>query len=188
MLQAAQAERSRAVVEQQRQLEAMKAEGDRQRDAMLAQIQAAKDAKKKDCDDTRPARVSHAKEAIIARLDAEARVVAHAKTIRASCRIVEQRTGAVNVQAGVAGVRVSPELRDDVQCSSLPKGLTKQDAYVILSRVREGGGIAPTGPILQSEDFTQKDVECAEIDRAAGVDFGSVRFEDSASIDNTRRW
>jgi hypothetical protein len=82
---------------------------------------------------------------------------------------------------------VAPELADDVQCSSLPPGLTKDDAYVILFRAREGD-VNPSGPILQPEDRSPEDEGCTEHDRAVGLDFSSVRFDDMTSVQKLQTW
>jgi hypothetical protein len=146
-------------------------------------ITAPVDPLRKKCDDTRPSRSDRLKLAIVARVDAEIRVLKHAKTIRATCKLGTKKTGAVRVTTSGGGYRVAPELADDVTCSSLPAGLTKDDAYVILWRVRESGKAAPTGGILQAEDFEAEDRQCQQLDRAAGLDFEAANWEDTASID-----
>lgn len=187
-LQAMQDARTRALAEGQAQVAAMQEAAAKSRADLVAKVQAERDAREKACSDSRSDRVKRAKLAAAERLKAEIRVLTISKAVRASCRIVEQKTGAVNVQRSGSGLRGSPEMRDDVQCSSLPKGATKDDAYVVLWRVRESGSHNATGPILEREDLSDQDRACEELDKAAGVDFGSVRFEDSASIDKLKQW
>jgi hypothetical protein len=75
---------------------------------------------------------------------------------------------------------VAPELADDVKCSSLPAGISKDDAYVILSRVRDTGDIAATGQLLQREDLTLDDIKCMPHDLAAGMNVDEPRYENDA--------
>jgi len=166
------AEQQRQGIEQQRQLQAahdatIAAEEKRKRDAAAAL--------ERKCAGDRHERTERLKFTMADRLNAEARLFTHAKAIRASCKIVSRPTGAATVSRQGNGFRVAPELAADVRCSSLPKGATKEDAYVVLWR--DANGIdGPEGPILQREDFTADDVECTELDKAAGFD-GDATFE-----------
>lgn len=160
---------SRAMVEQ--------AEADRR---------AAEAAKKQRCADTRVDRVNHVKAMAKARLEAEIRILRAAKAIRAYCRITTRRTGAMMVQRSGAGWRVSPELAQDLSCTGLPSGISRDDAYVILERDRMGIPSA-NGVVLEPGDTTPEDAECAPLDREVGVDFGSLRFEDD-SIPKLGAW
>jgi hypothetical protein len=177
------AERERAALAQQAADEQLaKAQRVAERAADPDARRADKEApQKKACEETRAARVSHAKEAIIARMDAETRLYQHAKAIRASCKLTERKTGAVVMTHGVAGARIAPELADDVKCGALPKGITKDDAYVVLFRDREGNR-APTGPILQPEDASPEDGMCMLHDQAVGLNFRAATFDNPMAI------
>lgn len=147
---------------------------------------AAEAPVKKKCEETRAARVVHAKERIIARMTAEARLYENAKAIRAACRLTERKTGAVTVSRAASGLRVAPELADDVQCSRLPNGITKNDAYVVLFRDREGSR-GPTGPILDADDASPEDGMCMLHDADVGLNL-HVSFDDPSSVERLRTW
>ena len=150
--------------------------------------QAAFDARKKQCDDTREERAKHDKLEAAQRLSGETRILTASKAIRAACRLGTKRTGAVNVQRSGDGWRVSPELSDDLQCAKLPPGISKDDAYIVMWRVRETGSIAPSGPVLEADDLDPRDASCAELDRFVGLDPRSATFEDSDSIKRLANW
>ena len=161
-----------------------------QQAAEQAQLKRAEDARqvRELCAGSRPTRVGHARTMVAARIDAETRLLKHSKAIQSVCRLGTRRTGAVTVRgSGRGGWRVAPELAEDLACGALPSGITKDDAYVVLSRVRDGS-LKPTGPILDSEDRSPEDDACESLDREAGVDFRSVLFEDSASLERLLRW
>lgn len=158
------------------------------RKRILAEHDAKVAAEKKACDDSRADRLAHAKEMLAARMAAEARVLKHSKAIVAACKLGQKRTGAVTVQSSNGGFRVAPELADDVSCSSLPAGITKDEAYVILFRWRERGDTSPKGAVLQPEDHSEHDSECRSFDVSVGLDLDAASFDDISSVDKVAKW
>lgn len=183
-----QAQQDQVARAKQAEFDGIMAQAKRDADAAKKAEQDAEAARRKACDDSRPARVSHAKEMVIARMDAESHLLTSAPAIRKSCRLTEHRTGAFNVSRGVGGVRVAPEVAVGVECGRLPKGVTKQDAWVVLARESQGGSVKPFGPILESEDESPEDDQCRGYDRKVGIDFRSVTFDDLATVDRLRAW
>lgn len=168
-----------------RQEEAASKEGEAAMQRAQAARQAEEKAREKEesdrCAKSRPSRITNLKLTAAGRIEAEARIVKASKAIRASCKIGSKRTGATRITHDAGGWRLAPELMDDVTCTSLPAGITKQDAYVILSRVRDGVDIVATGPLFEREDITVEDVKCSPHDRAAGMDVDAPRYENDWS-------
>lgn len=189
MIAKIQADQEQAARQQEAAFNAAMADAKLEADAKKKALQDAEDARRKACDDSRPRRVEHAKEILIARMNAEASLLEHAGAIRKACKLVEKPTGAVNLTRVAGGWRAAPEMADDVRCSGpLPKGISKQNAWVLLARDREGQKV-PTGPILDPrEDASPEDDQCRKYDVQAGVDFASVNYDDMATVDRARAW
>jgi len=183
MVRNAQDQQQRAEAEQ---AAAVEAAGAAARTRIEEERRAKEEALAKKCADSRWTRAEHAKWMAAARLKAEARILGFSKAVRASCKLVDRKTGAVRVQADGNGWRVAPEMLQDVSCKSLPPGATKEDAFVIL--VREANGtLEPTGEILEPEDHSPEDAECADLDKRAGLDL-FPRFDDLSALDRLRSW
>jgi len=176
----AETEQRRAYTEQVASAQARALEAVRQKDDAPRKAAEAKAAA---CAANREERWKYAKQMVVARLTAENKLLVNAKAIRASCKLSAIKTGSFQISGG----RVDPILRDEVKCGALPSGITKNDAYVLLSRDRDGA-VGPSGPILEPEDRSPDDSACAEYDKMAGLDRQAVRFEDSASIDRLAHW
>jgi hypothetical protein len=146
-------------------------------DAYRERQRSEQEERRKACEGTRPVRVASVKTIVTERLQAETRLLTHAVAIRKACKLTDKPTGAVTVRAG----RIAPEMADDVTCSTLPAGLTKADAYVVLWRVRDSGDPGPTGAMLDRSDLTAEDEACKAFDVEAGVDFEGIRWGDDAS-------
>lgn len=152
-----------------------------------ADKRAAIEKERAACAQSRDSRAQHARGMIAARLDAETRLLKHGKAIRAACRVVTRKTGAVNVTRSGSSLRIAPELAQDVSCSGLPQGVSKEDAWVVLSRAEQGIQ-RPTGPILESEDYSPDDSKCHAFDLEVGLDFASVQFGDGPALERLLRW
>lgn len=139
------------------------------------------------CEDTRVARVRNATDMILARMEAEVRMYTNAKAIRASCKIVVKHTGSTNIQRSGSGWRVSPEMRDDLTCGALPAGITKDTAYVLLSRDRAGES-KPTGKILEPEDHDKNDSVCERPDKLVGLDLDAATYADPKAPGSPVGW
>lgn len=139
---------------------------------------AAGDPNQAPCAGTRSARVERLKRTIADWLDANARLQKNADAIRARCKLTKSAGGAVRLEGG----RIRAALANDVTCSSLPKGVTKDEAYMLLARAGEPGATAPTGPVLQPSDYGTVDATCEASDRAAGFDWQAVRWDDLSAF------
>lgn len=176
-----------AVAAQEASTEAIIEQGKAARHAQRAE--QAEEARKQ-CASTRDKRASAAKWAVKQRIELESKLKQRAREVAGACKLVERKTGAVNVQRSGSGLRVSAETQDDVTCSGgVPKGFTKQEVWVVLARIREGGtgSVDPSDLIMAREDHDRDDEPCKMFDAEVGLDM-DVRYSDGEGLKRLLTW
>lgn len=130
------------------------------------------------CDEHRDERVAE----IRAEIDFTRRVVPKAKAILAACRVTMIKTGAKVLDRTVNGqLRISAEEFPGVVCSSLPKGISKQDAEQLVARMQPDSGYHPVTRIDTGMDACRAD------DLAVGLDT-NVSMSDADGIKRLLDW
>lgn len=140
------------------------------------------------CDESRAKRVADDKDMMTSRIAKALLFKGTGKQIRANCKLASDKPFTPLERAG-SGWNVTADMRDSLKCSSLPGGVTKDDAYILLASERGGDKPAFTsGPILAPEEHHPDDQKCATYDKAAGLDLFAPQYGDEASAKKVLEW